>query len=133
VSVDAETAGEDTRTLPGVGVQMTAACGITGEDNPATFEISGGDFSVSGSYETTNTNSLTLSSGSVQAINDGTYVRNDIDQSGTDGFQINTSTTGQVSAHLVITVGGAVASVEVFLAGSTTTFCAVHAVGVPTS
>jgi hypothetical protein len=124
--------GVDTGTLSGVGVQITAACGVAGGTGyPASFAISGSDFDVSGSYETTNVNSLALSSGSVQAINGGTYVRNDTDQSGNDGFQINTSSTGQVSAHLVITVGGVNASVEVFLAGSSGSGCAAHAVGVP--
>jgi hypothetical protein len=82
---------------------LAGPSGASGAQGPAA--ISGNAFSVSGSYETNNTNSLL----------------------------INTSTTGQVSAHLFITSGNSVASVDAFLTGSTTTHCEAHAVGVPSA
>jgi hypothetical protein len=130
VSVDSENdSTQHSAALNGVGVQISAVCGANGSGG-ATFEISGtGPFSVSGTYYSVGPATVTTSSGQVQAVS-GIAERNDNGQSGT--FEIDASSTVQVSAHLLVTSGGSVASLEAFLAGSTTTGCAVRAVGVPT-
>lgn len=126
VSVDAENNGTvNGVNLPGVGVQLSAVC-----SGDATFEIVGaGPFSVSGSYDASGVVTVTPTSGIPTAVS-GTALRDDNDQSG--NFEIDVGTTARVSAHLIVTGGGSVASVEVFMAGSTTTHCDVRAVGTPT-
>ncbi len=132
VSVDSENNSTPAiANLSGVGVQITAECGDVGGGNDATFQLTGtGPFSVSGNYESTGVVSVTPTSGLVAAVN-GSAIRDDNGQSGM--FEIDTSSTAQLSANLLVTSGGSVASVQVFLAGSTTSHCEARAVGVPTS
>jgi hypothetical protein len=131
VSLDAE----NTMSLPfaalsGVGVSLGAFCSING-NGIATFEISGGGtFSVSGTYNSVGVTAVAPTSGDPQQLTPGTSLRDDNNQAGI--FEINASTTGEVSADLLVTSGGSVASVQVFLAGSTTTHCEARGVGIPT-
>jgi hypothetical protein len=129
VSVDSENSlSEPFASLPGLDIQIGAFCNINGAGE-ATFEIfSTGLFSVSGLYYASGVAFVTPVSGDPQPINDLAQ-RDDNGQSGI--FEINASTTAQVNANLVVTSDGLTASVDVFMAGSTTTQCEVRGIGVP--
>jgi hypothetical protein len=71
-----------------------------------------------------------LSDDDPQLLSGGISDRDDNGQSGI--FELDAETTATVSANLLVTSGGSVASVEVFLAGSTTTHCESRVVGIPT-
>jgi hypothetical protein len=129
VSVDSEhNDNPDVADISGVGVSIAAYCGDNSPGVATLVITSDGTFSVSGSYMATGVADVTPTSGNVSTLN-GTVLRDDNDQ--TD-FEIDASSSAELSAHLVVTSGGSVASLEVFMAGSTTTGCEVRAVGVPT-
>jgi hypothetical protein len=129
VSLDSENnSTPQSAELQGVGVQIVAECGDS-HSGFATFQITGaGPFSVSGSYYSDGQTSVTTTSGQVSAFS-GSTERNDTGQSGT--FELDAAQTVRVSAHLIVASGGSVADVDAYLAGSTTTGCAVRAIGTP--